>query len=98
MTLTNMEKKFLEMTESKGYQKVSMNLKRETLGKVDELAKIFNLNRTLIMESILIEGLGNYVKLMNESRKKILKSKETKNKDKLMEMGKKLEKFKKEYL
>lgn len=98
MDTKELEKRFLEMTESKGYQKVSINLKKETLEKIDKLAEIFNLNRTLIIESILIEGITKYVELMDKGRKQLLKKKETKNKDKLVEIGKKLEKFKKEYL
>lgn len=98
MNTKELEQKFLEMTKGKGYQKVSMNLKKETLEKIDELANIFNLNRTLIVESVLIEGIKNYFELMDRGRKQLLKKKETKNKDKLIEMGKKLEKFKREYI
>lgn len=98
MDATDLEKTFLEMTKSKGYQKVSMNLRKETLDKIDELANIFNLNRTLVVESVLTEGIKDYLEFMNKGRKQILKKKETKNKDKLVEMGKKIEKFKKDYL
>lgn len=97
MDINDIEKKFLEMTESKGCQKVSMNLRKETLDKIDELSKIFSLNRTLIVESVLAEGIKNYLELMDKGRKQLLNRKETKNKDKLVEMGKRLEKFKEKY-
>jgi len=95
MNLTNEEKEFIELTKSRGYQKISINLKRETLDKIDEFAKIWgSLTRTLVIESVIATGFGAYIEMLEKGRKQLLNKKETKNKAKLIEIGKKLEEFK----
>ncbi|OIO61625.1 hypothetical protein AUJ69_04390 [Candidatus Woesearchaeota archaeon CG1_02_47_18] len=69
--LSEEEKKFFEKIEAKEIKKISLNLNKETISKIDELAKIFRITRTLVMESIICIGLKHYLKIIESANKKL---------------------------
>jgi len=95
---TDMEKMLLEMSKSSGYEKISINLRKETLEQTDEFVKIFNfMNRTLLIEGLIKVGLKPYIELLEKGSENILKNKETKNKEKIEDINKKIKDFKKKW-
>ncbi len=95
--LTVEEKKFFEMIKSKDIKKISINLSVETINRIDELAKMFKITRTLVIESIIMTGLKEYLKVIESANKKIRTQDEYKDKkktEKLDIMLDSIEKFK----
>ena len=95
-SLSEEEKKFLTMRNSKGIKKISLNLSKESLEKIDDLKKIFKITRTLIIESILTMGLKPYIKIVESANKKLKKEHPNKNKE-LDRMIQRLKKFKQKW-
>ena len=69
--LTKEEKAFFEMINNRDTKKISLNLSRETLDKIDELAKMFKITRTLVIESLSRAGLKQYLKTIESANKKL---------------------------
>ena len=77
------------------YKKISVNLDEKTLSKIDEIAKTLEINRTIILEGVLLLYLDTYLedvikklKKPNLEGKRELTKKELEN---LKGMQKKLE-------
>ena len=68
--LTEMEKKFFEMAQSKGIKKISLNLSSDTFEKIDELAGLFKITKTLVIESVISVGLNKYLDTIESANKK----------------------------
>jgi len=93
--LTPEEKHFFEMANFKETKKISLNLGSETLNKIDDLAKILKITRTLALESILLIGLKSYIDTLQSANRKIKKDNpENKNLD---IMNEDINKFKKKW-
>ena len=75
MNETEAEKELLKLMKSKGYKKISINVTKETLGLIDEYAKMVGINRSLVINSILHTGFSPYLDLIEEGMKRTLKKK-----------------------
>jgi len=96
-TAEDVEKEFFNLTKNK-IKKISLNLGVETIKKVDMLADIFGINRTLVIESMLILGIPEYVKMYKESDKKVRKMKEYEKKISILDQRlKELDEFNKKW-
>ena len=62
------ENEYFKMLNTKS-KKISLNMNETTLQKIDELAKISNLNRTLLIESVLNSGFMPYINIIGNSIK-----------------------------
>lgn len=93
--LTKEEEKYFEMIHSSGIKKISINLDLKILEKIDELAGMFNISRTLVMESIINTGLPSYLNII-ESMNRKLQKKKPENK-KLVLMLANIQKFRKKW-
>ena len=90
------EKELLKLLKSKGYKKISINITKETLNLIDEYAKMIGINRSLVINSILQTGFGNYLNLVEESIKRTLNKKELedeKDRPKFIKFQKNLKRF-----
>lgn len=86
-SLTSEERRFFEMIKSTGTKKISINLSEETIDKIDELARIFRITRTLAIESVMRTGLGPYLTMIEKANKKIRSSKEYNNQEKTRKLN-----------
>jgi len=89
--LTPEELDFYKKINSSEIKKISLNLSKETLEKIDELSSIFKITRTLIIESIMRIGIKPYLEIIESANKKLKKEyPENKELDLMLE---KLQKF-----
>jgi predicted transcriptional regulator len=99
-TAKETEKEFFEHFNSKGTQKVSINLSKELLEMIDELAKITHGNRTLIIEGIVRFGMPYFIKAIEGAIPEVKKDEKCKSgteKANLEALRKNLEIFKEKY-
>ena len=68
--MSEIEREFFDKVGSKGSKKISVNLSKETIGKIDELTDIFGLTRTVVIESIVMSGVKPYIDVIEEACKK----------------------------
>jgi len=80
---------FFEKILKKKYKKISVNLDTATLSKVDKFAKILNINRTMIIEGILLSRIDEHIKFGYNTLKKNKNSKNLSKSEKI-ELGKML--------
>ncbi len=92
--LTGEEKKFFEMIKSRGTKKISLNLGAETLDKIDELAGIFKISRTLLIESVMAVGLKGYIQIIERTNRALMASGEYKQSKELDAMFNEINDFK----
>ena len=75
---------------------MAKNRRAEQKQLLDEYAKMVGINRSLIINSILQTGFGNYLKLVEKSIKRTLNKKELedeKDRPKFIKFQKNLERF-----
>ncbi len=75
MDKANTEKELLKLLKSKGYQKISINITNETLKLIDEYAKMADIARSAVINSILQIGFNPYLNLIEEGIKRELNKK-----------------------
>ena len=85
------------MIKSRNLKKVSINLSEETLEKIDELAEILNLTRTLAIEVLVTAGLPKYIAIVESANKKLQSDMKHKTNKKLKIMLDKLQNFKEKW-
>ena len=96
--LTQMERKFFENMGMKT-TKISVNLSTEAVSKLDELADMLKVTRTLAIEIIIKIGLPSYLDMLKSASKKIHKT-QSENKEQMRlvaDVMKKLEAFEKKW-
>ena len=99
-TAKETEREFFEQFKSKGIQKISINISKELLEMVDELARISHINRTLVIEGIVRFGMPLYIRTVEDAIPEVKKderSKDNSAKANLEQLEKNLEKFKERY-
>ncbi|MGD9276858.1 MAG: hypothetical protein PVJ67_06830 [Candidatus Pacearchaeota archaeon] len=69
------EREFMKLTKSKGYKKISINITREILGLIDEYTKMAEVNRSVVINSILKTGFSSYLDLIEKGLKNELSKK-----------------------
>jgi hypothetical protein len=80
---TRNNKEFFGMILKRKYKKISVNLDSLTLGKIDKLAGILKINRTVIIEGILLGGIDEHIKFSYNTLVKNKNSKELSKEDKI---------------
>lgn len=78
--MSKQQKHFLKVLESQDKKKISLNLSNETVQKIDDLAKWFNLTRTAVLEALITYGLKPYLDEM-ETVMESLRKEEPQRKD-----------------
>lgn len=82
-------------------KKISLNIDVKTLGRIDEIAKIMRINRTVIIEGILLANLKSYLKyLIDKFDQKDLKGLKTLSEEEIKvfnQMGKRLKSLDKDF-